>query len=143
MMSDEWRGHHIPLQGRSTLLSFITHQSSFIISLENTRRRHLDALESHLELFGVGGKLEGGRTVNVAAFDQLTQVLREVHHAFEIADADGVGKLEVFALRDQLSDCRIDNHDLVGGNTSLFQALEELLTDDGLEVIRQGLADGA
>ena len=71
-------------------------------------------LRAILSCSGLGANFEGRRLVDVAALDELPQVLGEVDHAFLIADADGVGELVVLAFGDQLADDRVDDHDLVG-----------------------------
>src|SRR5262245_21168983 len=70
--------------------------------------------------------------VYVPVRDELAQVLVEINHAFEHADADGVRQLLVLALDDQLADRGIHDHDLIGWNAldARLEAGQQLLTND-------------
>ena len=61
-----------------------------ILTLNNPRRRHLDALDGHLQLVRVRRELQRRRDVDILPLDQLPQVLGEVHHPFVEVRPDGV-----------------------------------------------------
>src|SRR5205807_651826 len=91
----------------------------------------------------VGRNFEGGGTIDVAALYQLAKVFVEIYHAFQIADADGIGDLLVVRVLDQFADGRVDDHDFIGGDAAFFEPLDEFLGHHRLEVVGQGGADGA
>ena len=100
-------------------------------------------LKAILSFSGSGANSERRRLVHVAALDQLPQIFGEIHHAFQIADANGVAQFQVFPFGNQLLDDRVDDHDLVRRHAGLLEPFEQFLADDGLEVVRERLADGA
>ena len=126
------------------LLSLLLGASVYLwfVLLEDAGGGDLDALEGHFELLGIGGEFQRRRLVHVAALDQLVKVLGEVDHSLLVTHADGVGQFAVLTLGNQLAHDGVDDQDLVRGHTRFLQALEQFLSDDGLQVIRQRLADG-
>src|SRR5262249_23190977 len=101
--------------------------------LQDPRLSYLDALERHLECVGVGGDQQGHGRFHVAARYELAEALVEIEHAFEEADADGVGEFLVLPLDDQIPDRRVHGHDLVGREAldARLDAGQELLAYDG------------
>ena len=55
---------------------------------------------------------------------------------------DGIVQFQVFAFGDQFFDRWVDDHDFVGRNAPFLESLEQLLGDDGSEVVGQAFADG-
>ena len=66
---------------------------------------------------GLGATLNAVAQLDFLVDHEQPQALGEIHHAFFLADADGVAELGVFLVEDQLPDGGIGPHDLVGRNS--------------------------
>ena len=69
------------------------------------------------------------------------EILVQRLHAGSLAGLDGRVHLRDLALANEVADCRGADHDLVGGNTSAADLLEQCLRDDGAQRLRQHRPD--